>query len=48
MAVIQEELADPEVCSDYELMQEKCVKLEDMKKLCSDYEDEWVLLSEEL
>ena len=48
MAVIQEELADPEVCSDYQLMQDKCAKLEEIKKLCSDYEDEWVLLSEEL
>ena len=48
MAVIQEELADPEVCSDYGLMQEKCVKLEEMKQLCSDYEDEWVILSDEL
>lgn len=48
MAVIQEELADPEVCSDYELMQEKCAKLEEMKQLCSDYEDEWMILSEEL
>lgn len=48
MAVIQEELADPEVCSDYELMQKKCAKLEEMKQLCSDYEDEWMILSEEL
>ena len=48
MAEIQEQLADPEVCADYQLMQEKCAALEDMKKLCSDYEDEWVLLSEEL
>ena len=48
MSIIQKELADPDVCSNYELMQEKCVKLEDMKKLCSDYEDEWVLLSEEI
>lgn len=48
MAVIQQELADPEVCTDYQLMQEKCSALEDMKKLCSEYEDEWVMLSEEL
>ena len=48
MAEIQEQLADPEVCADYQLMQEKCSALEDMKKLCSDYEDEWVMLSEEL
>ena len=48
MSVIQEELADPEVCADYKLMQEKCAALEDMKKRCSEYEDEWVILSEEL
>ena len=48
MEVIQQELADPEVCADYQLMQEKCAALEDMKKLCSDYEEEWLALSEEL
>ncbi len=48
MSVIQAELADPEVCADYKLMQEKCAALEDMKKLCSEYEDEWLTLSEEL
>ncbi|MCH5348498.1 MAG: ATP-binding cassette domain-containing protein [Oscillospiraceae bacterium] len=48
MAEIQEQLADPEVYGDYQLMQEKCAALEDMKKLCSEYEDEWVMLSEEL
>lgn len=48
MEVIQQELADPDVCADYQLMQEKCGTLEDMKKLCSDYEEEWLSLSEEL
>ena len=48
MSVIQEELAAPEVCSDYELMHEKCAKLEEIKQLCSEYEDEWVILSDEL
>ncbi len=48
MSVIQQELADPDICADYQLMQEKCSALEDMKKLCSDCEDEWVMLSEEL
>lgn len=46
IAVIQEELADPSVCADYQLMQEKCAALEDMKRLCSEYEDEWIELSE--
>lgn len=48
MEVIQQELADPDVCADYQLMQEKCAALEDMKKLCSECEDEWIMLSEEL
>lgn len=48
MSVIQQELADPEVCADYQLMQEKCGSLEDMKRICSEYEEEWLALSEEL
>lgn len=48
MEVIQQELANPDVCADYQLMQEKCASLEDMKKLCSECEDEWIMLSEEL
>lgn len=48
MAAIQEELTAPDVCSDYQLMQEKCAALENMKMLCSDYEDEWIMLLEEL
>ncbi len=48
MEIIQQELADPDVCSDYQLMQEKCAAFESMKKLCSDYEEEWLVLSEEL
>ncbi|MEZ3453750.1 MAG: ABC-F family ATP-binding cassette domain-containing protein [Oscillospiraceae bacterium] len=48
MEIIQQELADPDVCSDYQLMQEKCAAFENMKKLCSDYEEEWLVLSEEL
>lgn len=48
MSVIQQELTDPEVCADYQLMQEKCEALEDMKRLCSEYEEEWLTISEEL
>lgn len=47
MEIIQQELADPDVCSDYQLMQEKCAAFENMKKLCLDYEEEWFALSEE-
>ncbi len=46
MAAVQQELADPAVCSDYQLMQEKCAALEDMKRLCSEYEEEWIELNE--
>jgi len=46
MAAVQQELADPEVCADYQLMQEKCAALEDMKRLCSEYEEEWIELNE--
>lgn len=48
MADVQQELSDPAVCADYQLMQEKCAALEEMKRLCSDYEEEWLTLSEEL
>lgn len=48
MSVIQQELTDPDVCADYQLMQEKCAALEDLKRLCSEYEEEWLALSEEL
>lgn len=48
MSVIQQELAAPDICADYQLMREKCAALEDMKRLCSEYEDEWLALSEEL
>ncbi len=46
MAAVQQELADPEVCADYQLMQDKCAALEEMKRLCSEYEEEWIELNE--
>lgn len=48
MEAVRQELADPAVCADYQLMQEKCAALEDMTRLCSAYEEEWLTLSEEL
>ncbi len=48
MASLQEEMSSPEVCTDYQLMHEKCAEFERMKQLSADYSDEWLMLSEEL
>ena len=48
MQQLQTEMASPEVCTNYQLMQEKCAEFEKLKNLSSDYSDEWLILSEEL
>lgn len=48
MQTLQEEMASPEVCQDYQLMQEKCAEFEQKKLLSTDYSDEWLMLSEEM
>lgn len=48
MQALQEEMASPEVCQDYQLMQEKCAEFEKKKLLSSEYSDEWLVLSEEM
>lgn len=48
MQILQEEMASPEVCQNYQLMQEKCTEFEHKKQLSSDYSDEWLMLSEEM
>lgn len=48
MMLLQEEMASPEACADYQIMQEKCALFEEKKKLSADYSDEWLMLSEEL
>ena len=48
MQALQEEMASPEVCQDYQLMQEKCAELEQKKLLSAEYSDEWLVLSEEM
>ncbi len=48
MAVLQEEMASPEVCADYQLMNEKCAEFERLKNLSAEYSDEWIMLCEEL
>ena len=48
MQALQEEMASPDVCQDYQLMQEKCAEFEQKKLLSSEYSDEWLMLSEEM
>ncbi len=48
MQALQEEMASPEVCQDYQLMQEKCAEFEKKKLLSAEYSDEWLALSEEM
>ncbi|MGN0600629.1 MAG: ATP-binding cassette domain-containing protein [Oscillospiraceae bacterium] len=48
MQYLQEEMASPEVCQDYQLMQEKCAEFEQKKLLSAEYSDEWLMLSEEM
>lgn len=48
MQSLQEEMASPEVCQDYQLMQEKCAEFEQKKILSAEYSDEWLMLSEEM
>lgn len=48
MQVLQEEMASPEVCQNYQLMQEKCAEFEQKKLLSAEYSDEWLMLSEEM
>ncbi len=43
---LQEELASEEVCTNFALMKEKCDKLEELRTLSSEYEDEWLSLNE--
>ncbi len=48
MQALQEEMASPEVCQNYQLMQEKCAEFEQKKLLSAEYSDEWLMLSEEM
>lgn len=48
MQALQEEMASPEVCQEYQLMQEKCAEFEQKKLLSAEYSDEWLVLSEEM
>lgn len=48
MKQLQTEMASPEVCTDYVLMNEKCAEYENLKKLSAEYSDEWILLLDQL
>ena len=41
-----EEIALPEVCADYQLLNEKCARMEEIKAIINDMTDEWIELSE--
>ena len=47
MNAVQEEMVSPEVTADYQLMNQKCAEFEELKRLSSEYSDEWLMLSEE-
>lgn len=47
MQRLQEEMADPGVCSDYQLMQEKCQQYEELRAITNEISDEWLELCEQ-
>ena len=48
LAQIEKEMADPEICADYEKMAALCAEMEELKNRQNDLMDEWAELSEEL
>lgn len=46
IAVLEEELTKEEFFSDYVLMSEKCLKIDELKTELDNYYDEWTILSE--
>ena len=45
---IEQEMADPETCANYEKMSALCAEMEELKNRQNDLMDEWAELSEEL
>ncbi len=43
---LEEKIKDPDIYSDYQKMNEFCLKIDELKKIISDKYDEWILLSE--
>ena len=48
LAQIEQEMAEPETCADYEKMSALCAEMEELKNRQNDLMDEWAELSEEL
>ncbi|MBR5310390.1 MAG: ABC-F family ATP-binding cassette domain-containing protein [Oscillospiraceae bacterium] len=48
LAVIEQEMANPETCADYEKMSALCAEMEELKNRQNELMDEWAELSEEL
>ena len=46
-AELERQIADPETASDFELLNEKCRELEDVKGRLNQVTDEWIALSDE-
>ena len=47
LAEIEQEMADPETCADYEKMSALCAEMEELKNRQNDLMDEWAELSED-
>jgi len=48
LVVIEQEMADPETCANYEKMSALCAEMEELKNRQNDLMDEWAELSEVL
>lgn len=46
ISTLQNDIGDPQIASDYELLSEKCARLEEIKDLNEQYMEEWLTLSE--
>lgn len=44
MDQLQTEMTSPDVCADYQLMQDKCKKYEEIKQIHNELTDEWLIL----
>ena len=47
LAEIEQEMADPETCANYEKMSALCAEMEELKNRQNDLMDEWAELSED-
>ena len=47
ISAIEEDMTKPEIFSDYQLMNEKCMAVAELKSVMADETDEWLMLCEE-